>query len=270
MHSLPDAAGHNFQCGFRCVQNLPQHRAGCWTACWALGRARTRRARPRGCRAGAVQPRAKGNGTVLGTARGSFARPGMVARGTAAGGTVASRTVGGRRRQSFPATPFFTTLRAATGRPAGNCVPYPIPVGSILWSAWSEAEVSVVPGKVNDRLARFAGDGARMLILRRVAHPVLHRFAPREQVVPVSLLPCPRPLVCLAACLAAVWGGELLVPFLVPQWILARSHVPVGEWVACQYSCQAGRLLLWLAFRWGGAVPSIRPLPGKAQPQAWK
>jgi hypothetical protein len=144
------------------------------------------------------------------------------------------------------------------------------------------SEASVVRGKVNDRLAWLAGDEARILILRPVGHPVAHpvldRFAPREQVVLVSLLRCLRPHVCPAVCprepghvsLAAVRCGELFLPCVVPQWFLARSHDPVGVKAACPWSCQAGRLLPWLASRWPGAVPSIRLLPGRAQPQAWE
>jgi hypothetical protein len=116
----------------------------------------------------------------------------------------------------------------------------------------------------------------RIRILRRVvhrvaqpvAHPISDWVAPRGRAVRVSRLPCPRPRVCLAGCpgepghlcLAAVRCAEL--PRLVPQWFLARSCAPVGVWAACPWSCQAGRLLPWLASPQTGAVPSILFLPG--------
>jgi hypothetical protein len=132
--------------------------------------------------------------------------------------------------------------------PELHSLPGPLPAHPSA-RRWSRPEVSVVPGKVNDRLARFAGDGMRMLILRPVvhwvAHPVVHLvwdwIAPRERTVPVFRLPWRQPRVCLVACpgepghacLAAAQCGELLLPCLVPQWVEARRCVPVGERAAC-------------------------------------
>jgi hypothetical protein len=271
LHSLLDAAGRNLRCGQNLLQNLlqdlPEHRLPDRVLLPGAGQnAAGRNGELRG-RYGSAQCERElpclGNGPVAAwpPRDGCRTRPVILPGDALLDDALLHDLADGHRK----------------GGPKLHSLPDPRRICSLV-RRLIRSEASVVRGKVNDRLAWLAGDEARILILRRVAHPVLHRFAPREQVVLVSLLRCLRPHVCPAVCpgepgyvgLAAVRCRELFLPFVVPQWFLARSHDPVGVKAACPWSCQAGRLLPWLASRWPGAVSSIRLLPGKAQPQAWE
>jgi hypothetical protein len=271
LHSLPGAAGRNFHCGQKLPQDLPEHRLLDRVLLPGAGQNAAGQNGGTPGRCGSAQSEREllclGNGPLAAwPARHGCWPPPVILPGDALLDDALLHDLADGHRK---------------GGPKLRSLPDPHRVCSLV-RCLIRSEASVVPGKVNDRLARLAAYGARMLILRPVGHPVAHpvldRFAPREQVVPVSLLRCLRPHVGPAVCpgepghvgLAAVRCGELFLLCVVLQWFLARSHDPVGLKTACPWSCQAGRLLPGLASRWDGAVPSTRFLPGNALPQAWE